>query len=310
MDETARRQEELNERIAALKAERNATILAHNYQPNEVQLIADHLGDSLELARLAARLESEVIVFCGVHFMAESTAVLAPDKTVLLPARDAGCPMADMVAAPALREKKKMHPRAAVVCYINSTAEVKAESDICCTSANAVQVVNSLPDDEILFVPDRNLGLYVQRFSDKKIITWQGYCLPHHRFNPEDVQRAREEHPGAVVIVHPECTPEVIDLADEVLSTGGMIRFAAETDAKEIIVGTEIGLVERLRRENPDKVFHHASPKLFCINMKKTDLELVEAALENLEPRITVPEDVAAGARRALERMLEVPLTL
>ncbi len=307
MAETTSPREELISEIGRLKLEKNATLLAHNYQIPEVQLIADFLGDSLDLSRKAADVDSEVIVFCGVHFMAESAAVLAPDKFVILPRDDAGCPMADMITPAALREKKQQHPEAAVVCYVNSSAAVKAESDICCTSANAIEVVKSLEEDEIIFVPDRNLALYTQRFTEKKIIPWQGYCPTHHRVDAEEVRKMKEEHPDAAVVVHPECTPEVIDEADEVLSTSGMIRFVAETDVEEIIIGTERGLMERLEREYPGKKLYLASSKLVCPNMKKTDLEAVDAALYALAPRITVPEDVATGARRALERMLAVP---
>jgi quinolinate synthase len=303
--ETSR--EELAAEIKRLKRERNATILAHNYQIGEVQLIADFLGDSLDLSRKAAEVEAEVIVFCGVHFMAESAAVLAPDKIVILPRDDAGCPMADMITPAALREKKKQHPGAAVVCYVNSSAAVKAESDICCTSANAIAVINSLEQDEILFVPDRNLALYTQRFTDKKIIPWQGYCPTHHRLDAEEIRAMKSRYPQAVVVVHPECTPEVIDEADEVLSTSGILRFAGETKAEEIIIGTERGLIERLQREYPRKKIYLASSKLVCPNMKKTDLEAVDASLYALAPRITVPPETAAGARRALERMLAVP---
>lgn len=299
--------DDIETEINELRRERNAIILAHNYQPEEIQLMADMLGDSLGLSRRAAEVSEEVIVFCGVHFMAESAAVLSPDKVVLLPREDAGCPMADMVTVPALREKRKQHPNAAVVCYVNSSAAVKAESDICCTSANAVSVVKSLDADEILFVPDRNLGSYVQRFTEKKIINWNGYCPSHHFLSEDELLEAKQAHPDAVVIVHPECTPEVIDLADEVLSTSGMIRFAAETAAKELIVGTEEGLVDRLQRENPEKEFYIPSDSLFCLNMKKIGLEEILDSLRILSPRITVPEDVAAGARRALERMLEIP---
>jgi len=307
MADTSRPSEEIVTEIGRLKLEKNATILAHNYQIPEVQLIADFLGDSLDLSRKAADVDSEVIIFCGVHFMAESAAVLSPEKTVILPRDDAGCPMADMITPASLREKKQQHPNAAVVCYVNSSAAVKAESDICCTSANAIKVVNSLEQDEILFVPDQNLALYTQRFTEKKIIPWQGYCPTHHRVDTEDVRAMKAAHPDAVVVVHPECTPEVIDEADEVLSTSGMIRFVGETPVKEIIIGTERGLMERLAREYPGKKFYLASSKLVCPNMKKTDLEAVDAALYALAPRITVPEDIAAGARQALERMLAVP---
>jgi len=298
---------DLAREIERLKRERGATILVHNYQPPEIQAIADMLGDSFDLSRRAATTDAELIVFCGVHFMAESAAVLAPEKTVLLPRPDAGCPMADMATAPALRDLKRRHPRAAVVCYVNSSAEVKAESDVCCTSANAVQVVNSMAEDELLFVPDRNLALYAQRFTSKRIVPWNGYCPIHHRFTADELRAAREAHPGAVVVVHPECTPDVIDLADEVLSTSGMIRFAAEAPVREIIVGTEEGMLQRLRREFPDKEFILPSDCLLCVNMKKIGLEDVVASLRSVQPVISVPEEIASGARRALERMLTVP---
>lgn len=298
---------ELAREIEELKRERRATILVHNYQPPEIQAIADMLGDSFDLSRRAAATDAEVIVFCGVHFMAESAAVLAPEKTVLLPRPDAGCPMADMATAPALRDLKRRHPRAAVVCYVNSSAEVKAESDVCCTSANAVRVVESVDADELLFVPDRNLALYAQRFTSKRIVPWNGYCVVHHRLTAGEVIAAKEAHPEAVVIVHPECTPDVIDLADEVLSTSGMIRFAAEAPVREIIVGTEEGLLQRLQREFPDKEFILPSDCLLCVNMKKTGLEDVAASLRNMAPVISVPEETASRARRALERMLAVP---
>jgi quinolinate synthase len=307
MPGTAPLKEELAAEIRRLKLERKAIILAHNYQIGEVQEIADFLGDSLDLSRKAAEVDSEVIIFCGVHFMAESAAVLAPDKIVILPRDDAGCPMADMITPSSLREKKKQHPRAAVVCYVNSSAAVKAESDICCTSANAIAVVNSLEQDEILFIPDRNLALYTQRYTNKKIIPWQGYCPTHHRVDAEEIRAMKTKHPHAVVVVHPECTPEVIDEADEVLSTSGMIRFMSGTNAEEIIIGTERGLVERLQREYPKKKILLASSKLICPNMKKTDLEAVDAALYALAPRITVSREIASGARQALERMLSVP---
>ena len=299
--------EELIREIAALREERNATLLVHNYQMPDVQSVADYLGDSLDLSRRAAESEAEVIVFCGVHFMAESACILAPEKTVLLPREDAGCPMADMVTPGALREKKKEHSDAAVVCYVNSSAAVKAESDICCTSANAVRVVESLEQEEVLFVPDRNLALYVQRFTEKKIIPWQGYCPTHHRIDADELRAAKQERPNAVLVVHPECTPEVIDMADEVLSTSGMVRFAAESEAEEFIIGTEVGLMERIQRENPHKRFYLASSKLVCPNMKKTTLEAVAASLRALSPRITVEPEVAKKARQALERMLAIP---
>lgn len=298
---------EMLSRLAELKKEKNAVILAHNYQIEEVQDAADHLGDSFELSRIAAGSTAEVIVFCGVHFMAESAAILAPGKTVLLPEINAGCPMADMVTAEGLRALKKKHPRAAAVAYVNSSAEVKAESDVCVTSANAVAVVESLEEDEVIFVPDCNLADFVARRTGKKIIPWHGYCVTHHRVFPEDVERARRAHPGAAVVVHPECRPEVVQLADAALGTGGMLRFARESGASEIILGTEMGLIHRLQKECPDKKFYLLSPGLICPNMKYTTLKKVVAALEKMQYRITVPPAVREKAALALQRMLEAP---
>jgi quinolinate synthase len=299
--------EEITEKIARLKKERNAIILAHNYQREEVQLIADVLGDSLDLSRQAASAQAEVVIFCGVHFMAESAAMLAPEKKVILPDENAGCPLADMVTPQALRERKKEFPQAAVVCYINSSAAVKAESDICCTSANAVKVVNYVKEKKILFIPDKNLAHFVSRFTDKEIIPWEGYCITHHRVSAEEILEARKMHPEAVVIVHPECKPEVVDLADEVFSTSGMVKFARESAYKEIIVGTEMGLVQRLRRENPDKQIYLASPKFICPNMKLTTLEKVLRALETLKPEIRVEEPIRSRAKATLDKMLAIP---
>ncbi len=298
--------QELMSRVQELKKERNAVILAHNYQIDEVQDCADYVGDSYGLSRIAAETEAAVIVFCGVHFMAEGAAILAPEKTVLLPELLAGCPMADMVTVEALRAKKKLHPGAVVVTYVNSSAAVKAESDICVTSANAVEVVNSLDAEEILFVPDRNLGSFVADRTDKRIVLWDGYCLTHHRVSTEDVRTARALHPDAVVVVHPECRPEVVKASDFAFSTGGILKFARETSFKKIIVGTEMGLIYRLRKENPDKEFYLLSQGLICPNMKYTTLDKVIKALETLSPVITVPEEVRIPARRALERMLAV----
>jgi quinolinate synthase len=292
--------------ILALKRERDAVILAHNYQIGPVQEVADLVGDSLELSRAAARLESDVIIFCGVDFMAETAAILSPAKTVVLPAAGAFCPMAHMITPQQLRDMKSLYPEAAVICYVNSTAEVKAESDICCTSANGVQVAESMEEKEVIFVPDRNLAAYVARFTDKKIIPWDGYCYVHDRFRPEDVRAARRQHPRAEVLVHPECRPEVIDLADYVYSTSGMSRHAKESEAREFVIGTEVGMLYRLKKDSPDKEFYPLSHGAVCDNMKKTDLFLVEKALQTLEPRVRVPGDVAARARRAIERMLEV----
>jgi len=296
----------LHEEILRLKEDRHAIILAHNYQPADVQDIADLTGDSLELSRAAATMDGDVIVFCGVDFMAETAAIISPDKTVLLPAQDACCPMADMITADELKLVKSRHPEAAVVCYVNTTAEVKAESDICCTSSNAVKVVNSLQENQIIFVPDRNLGLYTQRFTKKEILPWEGFCTVHDRITPDHVRKAHDLHPDAVILVHPECRPEVIDLADHVASTSGIIRHVCESPKKEFIIGTEIGILHRLRKECPTKKCYPLSQAAICTNMKKTDLNKVRNALISLQPRITVPKEIADRARCAIERMLAV----
>lgn len=297
----------LTERIIKLKKERNAIILAHNYQRPEVQDIGDFVGDSLELSRRAASVaEADVIVFCGVHFMAETASILSPDKVVLLPNIEAGCPMADMIDAEALIAKKKEIPGARVVCYVNSTAEVKAESDICCTSANAVQVVQSLGEGEIIFVPDRYLGQWVATQLNRELIVWPGYCPTHVKIMPEDIITLKQKHPGALALVHPECRPEVTCVADEVLSTGGMIRFVKQSDANVFIIGTEREIIYRLTKENPDKTFIHISKKAVCPNMKKIKLEHILWALEEMKPEISVPEDIRVRARRSVDRMLAV----
>jgi quinolinate synthase len=251
-------------------------------------------------------MEGKVIVFCGVDFMAETAAILSPGKTVLLPAGDACCPMAEMVTAGELRVLRERYPGAAVVAYVNTTAEVKAESNICCTSANAVKVVESLDEDRVIFVPDRNLALYVARFSKKEILPWEGYCIVHDRFTPADVRAAREKHPGAEVIVHPECRPEVIDLADGVFSTSGIVRHACTSQGKEFIIGTEVGILHRLGQECPEKRCFPLSEKAVCVNMKKTDLQKVYNALERMSPRVTVPGEIVGRARKAIDRMLAV----
>lgn len=298
--------QELMEQVRVLKVKRNAVILAHNYQIEEIQDIADYVGDSFGLSRVAAEASADVIVFCGVHFMAEGAAILAPEKTVLLPEILAGCPMADMVTAEALRAKKKQYPRAAVVTYVNSSAAVKAESDICVTSSNAVNVVNSLAAEEVLFVPDMNLGSYVADRTDKRVILWEGYCVTHHRVRAADVAVARQRHPDAVVVVHPECRPEVVKSADHAFSTGGILKFARESHHQKFIIGTEMGLIYRLRQENPGKEFYLLHQGLVCPNMKYTNLAKVAAALESMQPVISVPEAVRESARQALERMLAV----
>lgn len=298
--------ESLKEKILQLKKERNAIILAHNYQIGEVQDIADFIGDSLELARKAANLEADVIVFCGVDFMAETAAILSPEKTVLLPAADANCPMAEMITAGELRVLKERFPDAAVVCYVNTSAEVKAESDICCTSSNAVKVVESLDADKIIFVPDRNLGNYVSRFTDKEIMSWEGFCFVHDRITPEDVKKARELHPDAEVLVHPECRAEVVDMADQVFSTSGMIEHVCRSENKEFIIGTEVGILHRMKKDCPEKSCYPLSSQAICITMKRTDIAKVYKSLESLTPRVTVPEDVADRARMAIQRMLDI----
>jgi quinolinate synthase len=297
--------ENIADRLSEWKKKRGAVILAHNYQPGEIQDLADILGDSLELSRKASQSDAEVIVFCGVRFMAESAKILSPQKTVLLPRLDAGCPLADMITAEQLRSLKEKHPRAVVVCYVNSSAEVKAESDVCCTSANALTVVQGVEADEIIFVPDQNLGHYVSRFTDKRIILWKGYCSVHHRILAEDLLPVRQAHPDAVILVHPECRPEVVDLADEVLSTGGMLRFVKSSDARSFIIGTEMGLIYRLQKENPDKEFYSVGNRMICVNMKKIGLEDVLRALQENQFDISIPEDVLRRARGALDRMLQ-----
>ena len=296
----------LIDKIEDLKKKRNAVFLVHNYQLGEVQDIADYTGDSLELSQKAAGTDADVIVFCGVHFMAETASIICPDKTVLLPDLHAGCPMADMITARYLREKKKEYPEAKVVCYVNTPAEVKAESDICCTSANAVRIVEKLADaEQIIFVPDKHLGDFVARRTGREMILWPGYCPTHTRIRPEDISRLKTEHPQAKIIVHPECLQEVKALADEVLSTGGMIRFARETAAAEIIVGTEIGIMHRLRKENPDKRFIPASEQAICPRMKLITLETVLWSLENMENVVKVPDEIREKAKAAVDRMLE-----
>ena len=300
-------QQAIIEDIRGLKAERNAILLVHNYQPDEIQDIADLTGDSLELSRAAATMDGDVIVFCGVDFMAETAAILSPHKTVLLPAGGASCPMAQMIGPDELRLAKEKHPDAAVVCYVNSSAEVKAESDICCTSSNAVKVVNSVEQDEILFVPDKNLGRYAQRFTKKTILPWEGHCYVHDRITPEQVRMAREAYPNAVLLVHPECRPEVIDLADHVASTSGIIKEVCSSKAFDFIIGTEVGILHRLGKECPQKRCYPLVNTAICRNMKKTDLGKVRDSLAALTPRVTVPGDSAARARGAIERMLALP---
>ena len=296
----------LVEKISALRKRRNAVILVHNYQRGEVQDIADFVGDSLELSRNAAKTTADVIVFCGVHFMAETASIVCPNKVVLLPDVNAGCPMADMITPERLRAKKKEHPQAAVVCYVNSSAAVKAESDICCTSTNAVEVVESLDAPEILFIPDQYLGHYVSTRTDRKLILWPGFCPTHVRIEPEKIKELKQEYPQARVVVHPECRPEVIALADEVSSTSGMCRYARREEVREMIVGTEAGIIHRLTKENPGKRFIPVSEQAICPNMKLTTLEKVLWSLEEMSPEVKVPEEIRLKAIAAVDRMLKI----
>jgi quinolinate synthase len=296
----------LSSRIVELKKSLNAVIVAHNYQRPEVQDIADFTGDSLELARKCTTVDADVIVFAGVHFMAESAYILNPKRTVLLTEAEAGCPMADMITEGDLLEWKQRYPEAAVVCYINSSAAVKALSDICCTSANGVQVVQSLSQKEILFVPDQNLGHFISRSTDKKMILYPGFCTPHQRVIPRHIDLAREHYPGCVVLVHPECRPDVVDKADAAMSTSQMLRYVGESKDRVFVIGTESGLLHRLGKENPGKEFHLLTEGLVCPNMKKTTLASVVRTMEEMRNSITVPEKVRLKAKRALDRMLKV----
>ncbi len=320
----------LQEQILKLKEEKRAIILAHNYQRDEVQDIADFVGDSLELSRTAATIDCDMIVFCGVNFMAESASILSPDKTVLIPERAALCPMADMIHVDSprpvrksfpgfdnpppyvypsefsLRDIKRKYPGVPVVAYVNTTAEIKAESDICCTSANVVKVVESLPGDEVICIPDKNLSLWAQRNTKKKVIAWDGYCNIHERVTLNDIEKARAEHPGALLMAHPECRIEVLEKADHVTSTSGMLRFAKSSPAREFIVGTEIGLMHRLRKENPEKAFYALRKDMICPNMKKTTLQSVLRAFQQNNYLVKVPEHIRIPAKRALDRMLAI----
>ena len=292
--------------ITRLKKQRNAVILAHNYQRSEVQDIADFTGDSLELSQKAAKTTAEVIVFCGVHFMAETAYIINPRRVVLMPEIEAGCPMADMITADALIAKKKELRNPTVVCYVNSTAAVKAESDICCTSGNAVQVVNSIDDKEILFVPDQYLGQWVAEKTGKKMHLWPGFCPTHMRILPEDILRLKNKHPGSLALVHPECRPDAKAAADAVLSTGQMMRFVRESNAPGFIIGTETGIIHRLKIENPSKYFVPVNDKAVCPNMKSITLEKVLWSLQDMRHVISVPEDIRVRALSSVERMLAI----
>lgn len=322
--------EALIEDILRLKSERRAIILSHNYQRPEVQDIADFVGDSLELSRTAARIECDVIVFCGVHFMAESASILSPDKIVLLPEPEATCPMAEMITVGeprrvwktfpgyevqptfvfphdfTLMDIKAQYPGVPVVAYVNTTADVKAESDICCTSANVVKVVESLPDDRVICIPDRNLSAWAQKNTGKRIISWDGFCHVHDRVTKDDVYRVRREYPDALLMAHPECRLEVLELADHVTSTSGMLRFAKTSVAKRFIVGTETGIIHRLKKENPDKEFYPLRKDMVCPNMKKTTLRSVLHSLEEMKHVVKVEEDIRIRAWNALDKMLRL----
>ena len=296
----------MQENIRKLLKQRNAIMLAHNYQPPEIQDLADLCGDSLELSIRAADTDADVIVFCGVHFMAETASILSPDKTVLLPRDDAGCLMADMIDAESLEAKKSSLPAMPVVTYVNSTAEVKALSTICCTSANVVKVVNSLPEKEMLLAPDRNLAMYAASKTDKIIHVWDGYCPTHEWLTAADAAKAKADHPEAIFMAHPECRPEVLALADVVESTSGMLRYARQSPNHAFIVGTETGLLHPIQKQNPDKTFYPASKKMVCRNMKRIGLSDVAVCLENMSGQVKVPEDIRIPALAAVTRMLDL----
>lgn len=300
-------EKEIIDRINLLRKQKNAIIITHNYQLGEVQDIADFTGDSLELSVKAAETTADEIVFCGVKFMAETASILSPGKTVLLPVMESGCPMADMAEAEDLIRMKNEHPDALVVTYVNSSAEIKAITDVCVTSANALKIVSALPADrEIIFVPDKNLGAYIQKKTGRKMILWPGFCPTHMRITPQSIIQRKMEYPDAKVMVHPESRLDVIALADEVLSTGGMCKFAKQTDAKKIIVATEIGLIYRLKKENPDKMFIPVTEQAVCPNMKLTRIDNVLESLERKKFKITVPEKIRVPAEKAIRKMLEM----
>jgi len=298
--------EEIRNKINELKKRRNAVILVHNYQRQEVQDIADFKGDSLELSRKAAETNADVIVFCGVHFMAETASILSPEKKVLLPDPASGCPMADMITRQQLIQFKKDNPGATVVTYINSSAEVKAETDICCTSSNAVKVVQSIDNDKIIFCPDRNLGSYTQKVLNKKLILWQGFCPTHMRMLPEYLDEKKKKYPNAEVLVHPECSPETVALADQVLSTTGIMNYVAQSSCKEFIIGTENEITFTLRKKYPDKIFHTVTEIAVCPNMKKNTLEKVLWTLQEMKNEVKVAEEIRVQAYKSIKRMLEI----
>jgi quinolinate synthase len=297
----------LVDRLLKLKREKNAVILAHNYQIDEVQDIADFVGDSLQLSIEASRVKADIIIFCGVHFMAETAKIISPGKKVIIPDPDAGCPMADMITAKELSALKEKHPGAIVVCYVNTSARVKAESDICCTSSNAVKVVNSIPEDkEIIFVPDKYLGSFVTSRTGRKMILWNGYCPTHMLISLKAITEIKNEHPDAIILVHPECRTDVAEAADEVLSTGQMLSFVSSSPKKEFIIGTEIGILHRMKKENPDKIFYPALNHTICPNMKLINIEKILWSLEEEKDEVTIDPEIIKKARLAIEKMLEL----
>jgi len=298
----------MKEKIRKLLKEKNAILIAHNYQRPEVQDVADLCGDSLELSMKASQTDADVIVFCGVHFMAETASILSPEKTVLLPVAAAGCPMADMITADALKKEKEKNPGRVVVSYVNTTADVKAESDICCTSANVVKVVQNIdPGKEIFMTPDKNLAQYAKKMTGREISWWDGYCVTHNSLTVEQVKKVKNENPDALFLAHPECTPEVLELADEIKSTSGIIAFTKNSSHKKFIIGTETGILYPISKSNPDKVFIPADSNMICANMKKTGLVDVIKSLEEMKTIIKVPEDTRKAALKAVEKMLAIP---
>lgn len=299
--------EDIVREILELKKKKNAVVVAHNYQVDDVQEVADIIGDSLALSKYCADIQKDVIVFCGVHFMAESAKILSPDKIVLLPEIDAGCPMADMVTKEALIEEKKKYPNATVVCYINSSADVKSECDICCTSSNAVDIVRAIKSKDILFVPDQNLGSYVAKMvPEKNVILWNGYCITHHRVKIDELIRAKSLHPNAKILVHPECQPDILAAADFAGSTKQIIDYATNSSSKEFIIGTEMGVLFKLKRDNPDKIFYLLSQGLVCPNMKKTSLLSVYRSLKEMNYEINLDETIRLKAKKSLDSMLKL----
>lgn len=299
----------IQEQIKLLLKEKNAILLAHNYQLPEVQDIADLCGDSLELSIKASSTDADVIVFCGVHFMAETAAILSPEKKVLLPALDAGCPMANMISAEELRRKRAEMPDAVVISYVNTTAEVKAYTDICCTSANVIKVANSVdPSKSIFMTPDRNLAMYTKNNTDRQITFWNGYCPVHNNLTVEQILKTKKEHPDAIFMAHPECPPQILDMADEIKSTSGMIAYATQSNNKEFIIGTEVGILYPLSKANPDKLFFPADQGMVCPDMKKTGLGEILKALQEMQQEVKVPDKIRTMAKDAVDRMLAIPI--